>query len=102
VFFKAPSMKLYIDYVNRYETALQTIQKLRESSDVFSHFLDENQQDPDSQRRNIQDFLIMPIQRIPRYVLLLGVRISSLQRHVSFALCHTHNKIFSLLVCRNC
>lgn len=68
----APSMKLYIDYVNRYETALQTIQKLRESSQVFEHFLEENQKDPDSQRRNIQDFLIMPIQRIPRYVLLLA------------------------------
>jgi hypothetical protein len=71
----APSMKLYIDYVNRYETALQTIQKLKESNEVFARFLQENQQDPDAQRRNIHDFLIMPIQRIPRYVLLLSVSV---------------------------
>jgi hypothetical protein len=96
-------MKLYIDYVNRYETALQTIQKLKESSDVFSRFLDENQQDPDSQRRNIQDFLIMPIQRIPRYVLLLGVHISSFQKHIPFVCCVTQNKSISCFKkYRNC
>jgi hypothetical protein len=68
----APSMKLYIDYVNKYEGAIQTIDKYKAQNSYFVNFLRETNEDPESQRRGIGDFLIMPIQRIPRYVLLLN------------------------------
>lgn len=67
----APSMKLYIDYVNNYGNTIKLIKDYEKSNENFKKFLQSNMEDVDCQLRGIQDFLIMPIQRVPRYVLLL-------------------------------
>jgi len=67
----APSFKLYIAYVNKYDAALKTMTKCKEESKVFENFLTNTALDPICKRRQISDYLIMPIQRIPRYKLLL-------------------------------
>lgn len=66
-----PSMKLYIDYVNKYDNTLKLIKEYEEHNDAFRKLLQSNMEDIDCHLRGIQDFLIMPVQRIPRYVLLL-------------------------------
>lgn len=68
----APSMKLYIDYVNKYDTTIKKIKEYEDSSPTFKHFLSATSEDPDSNSRSIYDYWIMPVQRIPRYCLLLN------------------------------
>lgn len=67
----APSMKLYIDYVNNYGNTIKLINEYEKTNDNFKRFLQTNMEDVDCQLRGLTDFLIMPIQRVPRYVLLL-------------------------------
>lgn len=67
----APSMKLYIDYVNKYDTTVKKIKEYEEASGVFKTFLSATSEDPESNSRSIYDYWIMPVQRIPRYCLLL-------------------------------
>jgi hypothetical protein len=68
---QAPSMKLYIDYVNKYDSTLQIVKKYRTENVIFDGFLKAGQEDNDAKGRGFHDFTVMPIQRIPRYVLLL-------------------------------
>mmetsp|Transcript_2262 Transcript_2262/g.5167 ORF Transcript_2262/g.5167 Transcript_2262/m.5167 type:complete len:532 (+) Transcript_2262:1670-3265(+) len=63
----ADFLKMYTQYVNGYENAMSTIHKLNKKK-AFRKFLEEKQ---NSIRQGLMSFLIMPVQRIPRYVLLL-------------------------------
>lgn len=65
------SMKLYIDYVNKYDNTIKLISEYEEKNETFRKMLQASMEDVDCQYRGLKDFLIMPIQRIPRYVLLL-------------------------------
>jgi len=64
-------MKLYIDYVNKYNNTIKLISEYEDSNDTFRKMLLTSMEDVDCQFRGLKDYLIMPIQRIPRYVLLL-------------------------------
>ena len=69
----APFLRLYIDYSNNYTSACETLDKLIQSSGPFTEFL---QQCGENSRplcgiSDLRNFLILPIQRIPRYELLL-------------------------------
>eukprot|EP01114_Cavostelium_apophysatum_P018021 TRINITY_DN5486_c0_g1_i1.p1 TRINITY_DN5486_c0_g1~~TRINITY_DN5486_c0_g1_i1.p1 ORF type:complete len:583 (-),score=165.26 TRINITY_DN5486_c0_g1_i1:50-1798(-) len=63
-------LKTYINFVNNYNSALSTLQKLRKIPE-FAAWLSETEKKPECKGNTIESFLIMPIQRIPRYVLLL-------------------------------
>lgn len=64
-------LRVYTAYVNNYNSIANTIQELSQNP-VVNKMLQECRSDPLTQGLEIQSFLIMPIQRIPRYVLLLN------------------------------
>eukprot|EP01125_Pyxidicula_operculata_P004908 TRINITY_DN1817_c0_g1_i2.p1 TRINITY_DN1817_c0_g1~~TRINITY_DN1817_c0_g1_i2.p1 ORF type:complete len:764 (+),score=191.86 TRINITY_DN1817_c0_g1_i2:34-2325(+) len=66
----SPALKLYTQYVNNYENAIQTLNTLRKST-KFQSFLKKQSNLPETNKLQIDSFQIMPIQRIPRYELLL-------------------------------
>eukprot|EP00743_Colponemidia_sp_Colp-15_P009157 GILK01009991.1.p1 GENE.GILK01009991.1~~GILK01009991.1.p1 ORF type:complete len:1198 (-),score=260.65 GILK01009991.1:77-3361(-) len=65
----APFLKMYTAYVNQHDAATQTINNLRGSA---KEFISQCEQDPRCTNRTFDSFLILPIQRIPRYRLLLA------------------------------
>ncbi|KAI3661573.1 hypothetical protein MP638_007061 [Amoeboaphelidium occidentale] len=66
----SPYLKLYTQYVNNYDSAIQVITKLT-SQKPFKKFCKEVQKDPRHTQPSLQFYLIMPVQRIPRYRMLL-------------------------------
>lgn len=62
--------KVYIEYGDLYSSAVETIAKCKKNSD-FQAFLKRAHDHPSSGGLSLIDFLIQPIQRIPRYQLLL-------------------------------
>jgi len=65
----APMMKIYADYVNKFDMAMQVFKKLMQNK-RFADFLKECQK-KSGQKLDLPSFLIMPVQRMPRYQLLL-------------------------------
>eukprot|EP00479_Gromia_sphaerica_P000695 TRINITY_DN10852_c0_g1_i1.p1 TRINITY_DN10852_c0_g1~~TRINITY_DN10852_c0_g1_i1.p1 ORF type:complete len:170 (+),score=25.72 TRINITY_DN10852_c0_g1_i1:427-936(+) len=59
----ADHLKIYMSYVNGYDMCLKTLTDLKKSSE-FQKFLTESKTD-------LTQYLITPVQRIPRYALLL-------------------------------
>jgi hypothetical protein len=47
------------------------VKRYRVENPIFDSFLKAGQEDNDAKGRGFHDFTVMPIQRIPRYVLLL-------------------------------
>jgi hypothetical protein len=70
------SLKAYTSYINNYEVSAATLQKCRQSR-RFSKFLEQTKQDPVCRSMELEYFLIMPVQRPPRYLLLLKELLSS-------------------------
>jgi hypothetical protein len=82
-----PFFNLYSEYLRNYQVANSRLQELTEASEDrtslassssspsdldLNGFIETLQQvHPDWRGKNLQHFLIMPVQRIPRYVLLL-------------------------------
>lgn len=66
----ADFLKLYTTYINNYTSALQTISFCKQSS-VFTALLEKCESSPRCEALNLPSLLIMPVQRIPRYILLL-------------------------------
>ncbi|PRP77565.1 hypothetical protein PROFUN_00426 [Planoprotostelium fungivorum] len=72
-------LKIYVAYVNNYDVALGTIEKLQTQEPLFNDYLRWAQDNhPECNHLPLNAFLIMPIQvtqrqtfRIPRYVMLL-------------------------------
>lgn len=65
-------LKSYSMYINNFEAACRLIEKLSEKKPRFKEFLRSAKDDPRTGSKGIIDFLIMPVQRIPRYNLLLA------------------------------
>lgn len=63
-------IKGYSDYVNVYEQARETISKLRATNSKFAAFLEEREI-KDGVLTPLENYLIMPVQRVPRYEMLL-------------------------------
>ena len=59
----------YTDYVNNYSRAIDVLGKLRAEIPAFSAFMDEA--DREDVNLKLVSILIFPIQRVPRYILLL-------------------------------
>lgn len=58
--------------MNKYENTIKKIKEYEESNPLFKQFLVATSEDPESSARSIYDFWIMPVQRIPRYALLMN------------------------------
>lgn len=63
--------QLYADYLVLYEEAMARRCALLLSNRKFSDFLDKAEKDPRLQNQKIESIFILPVQRIPRYRLLL-------------------------------
>jgi hypothetical protein len=73
IFLKfAGLFSLYAQYGANYSTALQVIEELSESDDDFAAVIAVAESKPESNCSTISSFLITPIQRVPRYLLLLN------------------------------
>ncbi|PRP81651.1 hypothetical protein PROFUN_01158 [Planoprotostelium fungivorum] len=64
-------LKMYITYVNNFNAALTCIAINKEKDERFAHFLKVQIHHPESNNLDLLSFLITPIQRLPRYILLL-------------------------------
>ncbi|KAJ1674572.1 hypothetical protein EV182_003005, partial [Spiromyces aspiralis] len=73
----APFMKMYSLYVRNFHSALSTISSWMTSNPAFSNFLKSAGSRPECRCLSFQSYLLLPVQRIPRYRLLL----SDLLRH---------------------
>eukprot|EP01133_Synstelium_polycarpum_P011983 gene11983-13990_t len=63
-------LKVYTNYVNNYNTSFQTITECMEN-DKFVKLIEHNRTLEKCMGLDLSAFLIMPIQRLPRYVMLL-------------------------------
>lgn len=66
----ASFFKLYTVYCKNYDMAVQTLVRCKENHQ-FVQFLKEREFSAEAQFLDLGAFLIMPVQRIPRYILLL-------------------------------
>jgi len=63
--------RVYTQYVKNFNNAITTIQEAKSKNQAFKIFLKHALEDPGAQNLDLQAYLIIPIQRIPRYKLLL-------------------------------
>lgn len=66
----SPIFLLYTQFTTKYETAIETFASVR-SNHQMNTFLYMRRKDPYTHGHTLNSFLIMPIQRIPRYKMLL-------------------------------
>jgi len=64
-------IKLYKHYVNNYDTAAAFLANLRKKNSKVRKYLKEVEFTPAMSNLNLEAHLVVPVQRIPRYVLLL-------------------------------
>ncbi|XP_035715204.1 uncharacterized protein LOC110859364 isoform X2 [Folsomia candida] len=64
-------LRLYTNYVNDFPEVLKTFHKLCRSSREFTHFLKSSLEHPTCGGLDLGAFLLSPVQRMPRYILLL-------------------------------
>ncbi|CAG8435084.1 2927_t:CDS:2 [Ambispora gerdemannii] len=67
----APYLKMYTTYLKSFPQAIATMERLKKESQSFKKFLIHCSDKPALNGLQMNSFLIMPIQRIPRYKLLL-------------------------------
>jgi hypothetical protein len=81
----APFLKVYTQYISNFEFATKELEKLEKQNKKFVDFLENCYQSPECENgQRILAFLIAPIQRIPRYQLLLRVRNLSHLKNLGF------------------
>ena len=67
----APFMKMYASYANNYEAAARLMADYRKKKPAFDEFVTAEEANPRCRGLALGSFLIMPVQRIPRYKMLL-------------------------------
>lgn len=65
-------LKVYTQYVNHFNKAITIVARLKRTSEDFRAFLMYSQNRKQCKGLDLNAFLIMPVQRIPRYVMLLS------------------------------
>lgn len=65
----APMLKMYIAFVSNYGQSVKRIAQLKKERPWFASFVDHIQKN--KAIRGLESYLILPVQRLPRYVLLL-------------------------------
>jgi len=69
--YMAEFLKTYSTYINNYEQSQYALASCKKNK-RFMSFLEDAQADPTLNHMDIYSFLILPIQRVPRYEMLLG------------------------------
>jgi len=69
---QAGYLSSYSSYINNFDDARDRVAKLLESKKSFASFIDDAQKNPRCNGLTLDAFLIMPVQRLPRYVLLIN------------------------------
>jgi hypothetical protein len=69
---RAPFFAMYSEYIDNYDVALARLVHLRNTNTFFASWLAAAHSHPETGSHDIMSFLIAPVQRIPRYVMLLG------------------------------
>ncbi|KAK2946918.1 putative RhoGEF domain containing protein [Blattamonas nauphoetae] len=64
-------LRCYTPSINNYTNSQNTIAELQKNNKAFRKFLMECSQDPASLNFPIESFLILPVQRLPRYKMLI-------------------------------
>ena len=83
---EAVFFKTYTTYVNDYRIALGTLKRLDEENPNFEPLMKRLLDNPRTTGKTIKFFLIMPVQRIPRYTMLLkDLRDKTWEAHPDFA-----------------
>ena len=78
-------MKVYPEYINNYDDTINLLRDLQNSKKSFDQFLKKQIQLPECGNLPVESFLIKPIQRIPRYKLLLRDLVKETpENHVDF------------------
>lgn len=67
----APFLNMYSKYIENFENAMNTIDKYKKKNKKFSVILENIQNSPELNQLSIQNHMLTPVQRIPRYKLLL-------------------------------
>jgi hypothetical protein len=67
-----PFFKLYSAYSSGFERATKKLEQMRAASPALAAWLDAQGSGPRCRGLSLPSFLIMPVQRVPRYLLLLG------------------------------
>ncbi|KAL6065859.1 RhoGEF domain containing protein [Balamuthia mandrillaris] len=81
-----PYLKTYTQYTSNYDNCIQTLQNLTDKNAKFSAYLDRCMKAPTFGGLTIAGYLIMPIQRIPRYKMLLEVMVQNTpESHADYA-----------------
>ncbi|KAJ1501699.1 hypothetical protein HMI54_009751 [Coelomomyces lativittatus] len=66
-----PFFKMYVQYMANYSGAIEALPQFRKQYPEFSKFLEKVQGLPRFKSHQLLSLMILPIQRIPRYILLL-------------------------------
>eukprot|EP01156_Anaeramoeba_ignava_P022240 Anaeramoba_ignava/c20412_g1_i2.p2 GENE.c20412_g1_i2~~c20412_g1_i2.p2 ORF type:complete len:330 (-),score=87.67 c20412_g1_i2:1450-2439(-) len=64
-------LKVYSEYCQNYDNSIKVLDDLVKKNQKFVDFIDECHNSPEIQGLNISSLLILPVQRIPRYNLLI-------------------------------
>ncbi|KAL0489459.1 hypothetical protein AKO1_009180 [Acrasis kona] len=67
----SPMFLLYNQYTTKYQLAVETFTKCQKNSPQFRKFLYLRRKDPHAHGHTLTSFMIMPVQRLPRYRMLL-------------------------------
>lgn len=65
---------MYSTYISEFKVAMRTLARYQQSSQEFRETLLMLQNQPQCQGLSLASFLLSPVQRLPRYELLLKVR----------------------------
>lgn len=67
----APYLKFYTQYVGNYNTALATLAECKKKDEGVEAFFKDCSDNPETAGKYFGDYQIMPVQRIPRYEMLI-------------------------------
>jgi hypothetical protein len=68
----APFFKVYQEYVNNYDTAQKHLVELKKNNARFAETLADIEKSPASAGKDLLSYLITPVQRVPRYEMMLA------------------------------
>jgi hypothetical protein len=68
----APFFKVYQEYVNNYDSAQKHLLELKKNNARFAETLADIEKSPASAGKDLLSYLITPVQRVPRYEMMLA------------------------------
>lgn len=71
-----PFLKVYINYINNYDKIVEKLSMHAKEETTFHSFIMNQNNSEELQGQTLQSLLIMPVQRLPRYELLLSTLLS--------------------------